>query len=125
MTKIKVQTDCGNSPKMEFLKDFNTAFGTGNTKFLIDNVTDDIVWNMIGDKTIKGKENYAKTINGMKDKDVSEFIIDNVLTHGTLGAANGVVKMKNGKNYAFSDIYEFKSASSKILKTITSYVIEI
>lgn len=125
MTKIKVKTDCGHSPKREFLKDFNMAFGKGKAKFLIENVTEDIFWNIIGDRTIEGKVAYAKAINEMKNKEVSEFVIEKIVTHGKEGAVNGKVKMKDGKEYAFSDFYEFKNTKSTNLKTITSYVIEI
>ena len=109
MTKITLKTDCGHSPKKEFLKDFNVAFGKGNTKFLADHVTDDIVWTMVGDKNIEGKE----------------CIIEKVVTHGKEGAVNGIMKMENGKEYAFSDFYEFKNSTSTEVKTITSYVIQI
>lgn len=125
MTKITLKTDCGHSPKREFLKDFNVAFGKGDVKFLTENVTEDVIWNMVGDKTIEGKDDYSKAIKKMKDKKVSEFVIEKIVTHGKEGAVNGIVKMKDGKNYAFSDFYEFKNTKSTDLKTITSYVIKI
>lgn len=62
MTKIASSPNCENSPKMEFLKDFNIAFAKGNMEFLIENVTDKIVWNIIGDKKIEGKENYVEEL---------------------------------------------------------------
>ena len=49
MTKIISSPDCGNSPKMELLKEFNIAFAKGDVKFITESVTDDIVWNIIGD----------------------------------------------------------------------------
>ena len=125
MTKIVSSPNCGNSPKMEFLKEFNIAFAKGNIKFLIENVTEDVVWEMVGDKTIEGKNEYSKTITKMKDEKVSEFVIEKIVTHGKVGAVNGIVRMKNGKNYAFSDFYEFKNTKSTDLRTITSYVIKI
>lgn len=125
MTKITLKTDCGHSPKREFLKDFNVAFGKGNTKFLTDNVTDDIVWKMVGDKTIEGKEAFSKAIHKMADQKVAECVIEKVVTHGKEGAVNGIIKMEKGKEYAFSDFYEFKNTKSTDLRTITSYVIQI
>lgn len=60
MTKIISSPNCGNSPKMEFLKDFNIAFAKGNLEIIADSVTDDIVWNIIGDRKIEGKENFMQ-----------------------------------------------------------------
>lgn len=125
MTKITLKTDCGNSPKREFLKNFNVAFGSGDTKFLIDNVTDDVVWEMVGDKIIEGKESYSKAIHKMADSEVAECVIEKVITHGKEGAVNGMMKMANGKGYAFSDVYEFKNVKATEIKKITSYVIEL
>lgn len=125
MTKITLKTDCGHSPKRKFLKEFNVAFGIGNTKFLTDNVSDDIVWTMVGDKTIEGKEAFSKAIHKMAEQKVAECVIEKVITHGKEGAVNGLMKMENGKEYAFSDFYEFKNTKSTDVSMITSYLIQI
>lgn len=125
MTKITLETDCGHSPKREFLKDFNAAYGKGKSTFLTENVTDDIVWNIMGGKTIEGKETYAAALEEMKKKEVAEMTIEKVVTHGKEGAVNGTLKMADGKKFAFADFYEFKNTSSTELKSITSYTIEV
>ena len=125
MTKIISSPNCENSPKMKFIKEFNIAFAKGNLEFLMENVTDDIVWNIIGNKKIEGKEKFTEELKKMKSEKVIELIIDQTLSHGKEGASNGVMKMKNGKKYAFSDFYVFKNTKSTDLKLITSYVIEI
>ncbi|GET25548.1 nuclear transport factor 2 family protein [Prolixibacter sp. NT017] len=125
MTKITVGADCGNAPKREFLKEINIAFAKGNEDFLIDSVTDTIVWNMIGDRIIEGKETFKKELEKMKAEKVSELILDRILTHGKEGAVSGVMKMQNGKTYAFSDFYEFSGAKGVRVKSISSYIIEI
>lgn len=125
MTKIVSSPNCGNSPKMELLKEFNIAFAKGNVEYIIESVTDDIVWNIIGDKKIEGKETFAKEFEKMKSKKATELIIDQILSHGKEGASNGIIKMQNGKEYAFSDFYKFKGAKGGQIKSITSYVIKI
>jgi len=82
---------------MEFLKQYNIAFAEGNLTFLIDSVSDDIVWNIIGDQQIEGKVNFAKALEEMKSVKASELIIDQILSHGKEGAANGMMKMQNGE----------------------------
>lgn len=125
MTKIISSPNCGNSPKMTFLKEFNIAFAKGNLEFLIENVTDDIVWNVIGDRKIEGKERFTEQLARMKSEKAKELIIDHILSHGKEGASSGTIKMQNGKKYAFSDFYVFKNTKSTDLKSITSYIIEI
>lgn len=125
MTKIISSPNCGNSPKMTFLKEFNIAFAKGNLEFLIENVTDEIVWNIIGNRKIEGKEKFTEELAKMKSEKATELIIDQILSHGKAGASSGIMKMQNGKKYAFSDFYMFKNTKSTDLKSITSYVIEI
>jgi|SRR5690554_1501409 len=125
MTKIISSPNCGNSPKMEFLKEFNIAFAEGNVKFLTESVTDEIIWNIIGDRKIEGKENFGEELKKMKEEKTTELILDQILSHGKEGAANGIMKMQNGKKYAFSDFYLFKGARGAKIKSITSYVIGI
>ncbi len=125
MTKIVSSPNCGNSPKMELLKEFNVAFAKGNVKFITESVTDDIVWTIIGDRKIEGKGKFTEELEKMKSEKTTELIIDQILSHGKEGATNGIIKMQSGKKYAFSDFYKFKGAKSAKIKAITSYVIEI
>lgn len=123
MTKIISSPNCGNSPKMEFLKEFNIAFVKGNVEFITESVTDDIVWDIVGDRKIEGKEKFREELEKMKSEKATELRIDQILSHGKEGATNGIIKMQNGKKYAFSDFYKFKGAKGSKIKSITSYVI--
>lgn len=121
MTKIVSSPNCGNSPKMEFLKQFNIAFAEGNITFLTDNVTQDIVWNIIGDKKIEGIEAFNSELEKMQLTKATELILNQILSHGKEGAANGLMTMENGNRYAFSDFYIFQSTKGEKIKAITSY----
>lgn len=125
MTKITSIPNCGNSPKMAFLREFNVAFAQGNVNFLIESVTDKIVWNIVGDKKITGKDNFVVEFEKMKTEKATELMLDQILSHGKEGAANGIMKMQNGKKYAFSNFYQFSTAKGTTVKSITSYVVEI
>lgn len=124
MTKIIVDADCGNSPKNIFLKDLIIAFAKGNSKFILENVTDDIVWNIVGNKLLEGKANVAKWLSQRLETKVAELSIDRVATHGKSGFINGKLKFKNGKTSMFCDAYEFSNTKGSAVKVITSYIIE-
>ncbi|MEP2772461.1 MAG: nuclear transport factor 2 family protein [Fulvivirga sp.] len=110
---------------MEFLKTFNIAFAKGDLEFITQSVTDDIVWNIIGDKKIEGKEKFTEELESMKSAKVSELVLEQILSHGKEGAVNGIMKMQDGKKYAFADLYVFQGAKGTKIKTITSYVIGV
>lgn len=125
MVKITIKTDCGNAPKREFLKKFNSAFAKGDVEFLIASVSDEIVWDRVGDKQINGKEEFTAELQNMKSEKTTELILDQILSHGKEGAANGVLEMESGKVYAFADFYCFTSAKGEKIKSITSYLVEL
>lgn len=125
MTKIISSPNCGNSPKMEFLKEFNIAFAKGDVEFITESVTEDIVWNIIGNKKIEGKEKFTMELEKMKSEKVSELVLEQILSHGKEGAVNGIIKMQDGKTYAFSDFYVFQGAKGTKIKSMTSYVIGV
>lgn len=52
-----IKTDCGNAPKREFLKEFNSAFAKGDIEFLVASVSDEVVWDIVGYRQINGKGN--------------------------------------------------------------------
>lgn len=125
MVKINIEADCGNSPKREFLKDFNIAFAEGNLAFIAENITDNIIWTMIGDKQIEGKDAFLDEFEQMNQQKTAELTVSKIITHGREGSANGKIVMSDGKTYAFSDVYEFQSAKGNSIKSITSYVIKV
>ncbi|MFT8320133.1 MAG: nuclear transport factor 2 family protein [Bacillus sp. (in: firmicutes)] len=124
--KITCVEDCGNSPKMSLLKAFHIAFARNDSDFILDNITDSISWDIIGQKRILGKENFLTELQQIAQINMTELHISNIITHGKTGSANGMFRLKNNKSYAFCDIYTFSSASKKAkIKEITSYVIEV
>ena len=125
MTKVTRSPDCGNSPKNIFIEKLTIAFAKGNSKFILRSVTDDIRWNIVGDRVIEGKDNFAEALERMNKGEVVELTMHHIATHGKAGAVNGTVKWRNRRTRAFCDIYEFGTARGASVQEITSYVIEI
>ena len=125
MTRVITSEDCGNSPKNIFVQDLSIALAKRDSKFILDNVTDDIRWNIVGDKLIEGKNSFAKALEKIKSDKAVQLTVDHVATHGKAGAVNGTTKMKNGKTRAFCDVYEFSNSKGNTVKEITSYIIEV
>jgi hypothetical protein len=112
-------------PQNKFVETLTIAFAKGDAKFILSHVTNDIRWNIVGDKSIQGKDNFAQALRSMKNEKAAELTIHHVATHGKAGAANGIRKLKNGKTRAFCDVYEFRGTTGTRVKEIASYVIDI
>ena len=125
MTRVIVGEDCGNSPKNIFVQNLTVAFAKGDSKFILGGVTEDIRWNIVGDRLIQGKAAFAQELEQLKKEKAVELMIHHIATHGKSGAANGTTKLKNGKTLSFCDVYEFNDTKGTRVQEITSYVIEI
>lgn len=123
MPKIIISEDCGNSPKNIFVQELTIALGSGDVSSVLNRVTDDIRWNILGERVIQGKDHLAEALE--KANKVVELSVHHVATHGRAGAVNGARKFKNKNAQAFCHVYEFRDAKGTSIKEITSYVIEV
>jgi len=127
MSKLKINSkpDNGKSPIRTFLIDMNIAFAEGNLKFIAENISESIHWNIVGGERAEGKTAFIQLFESMKSNSVAELIFDNIITHGKEAAVSGSIIMNDGKKYSFADIYVFESTGKTIIKSITSYIINI
>ncbi len=114
--------------KEQFLRKFNEAFATGDTKFLIAHVTKDIIWTIYGDQYIDGIEAFSAAVEAMKTDTEVQLTIDKVITHGSSAAVNGIMEMMKNETmvrYAFSDVYTLSGFKNPKVKQMKSYVLKI
>jgi hypothetical protein len=120
-----ISEDCGNSPKNLFVQDITIAFAKGDSTFILSKVTDDFRWNIIGDQLIERKDRFAEILNTLKQDPAEVLTIRHIATHGKAGAADGTIRLENGRLLAFCHVYEFSNSKGRAIKEITSYFIEI
>jgi ketosteroid isomerase-like protein len=120
---LLIRPNCGNSPKMKLVQDLTIYFASYAIPKVMDYLTEDIKWTLVGDSPIEGKANFEAALQSMSDNKASKLTIHQILTHGKEAAVHGEMVMEDGKTYAFADFYEFASAKSEKVKAIVSYVI--
>lgn len=123
--KINIKPDCGNAPKKERIRDFNLAFARMDIDYLANAVTDDLVWEMVGGKTHKGKAAFLESLKEMEGFVATEITLDQIITHGAEGAGSGYMRYEGGLTVHFADMYRFSSAKGSKIKTLTSFGIEV
>lgn len=113
----------------KFLREVNKAYESGDDKFFMDHITDDICWTIVGEKDIAGKAEFKEVLDQMKDMPSLEIEVENVFQSGDRGIVEGVLISRNRlgqkKHYGFCDIYKFAESKDLRLRAITSYVIDI
>lgn len=126
MPTINIPDDCGNSPKKLFLKDFNIAFIKNDLAKILESLTDDVRWNMVGSKVVEGKEAIKEFILPMMESKGTELTINSIITHGKTAAVDGVMAFEDGSRIAFCDIYTFSGHDDNAkIKEMTSYIVEL
>ncbi|NLN33515.1 MAG: hypothetical protein GX159_07970 [Flavobacteriaceae bacterium] len=125
MATINIKTDCGNAPKKEFLKQLHIALAQGDSAFVIENIADDVHWEIIGNHTITNKQELEKRLSDNPLWNVTELNLDAIITHGNEASANGSVVTAENLKFAFCNMYKFRGFKGPILKHIKTYIIEL
>lgn len=112
----------------EFLTKLNEAFAKSDSEYIIDKVSDDVRWNIIGDQIIEGKDSFSSVIREMETDEAFILRINNIVSQGSTAVVDGTIQSKSpigdNKSYAFCDIYKFANTDEPLIEEITSYVIE-
>jgi hypothetical protein len=123
--KVVCADDCGNAPKKKLLLEFSVAWARGDLHFIAQQIADQILWERVGKETIFGKDAFMQRLAQSKDCQVSEIVIDQIITHGYTAALNGTAAFGE-KRCSFCNVYLFNSASKHAkIKKITTYAIEV
>jgi hypothetical protein len=123
MVKVISRDDCGNAPRKRVLLDWLTALASGDLDKVLGELSESIVWDIVGDRQVEGldaaRQYVLERMDGYPGKALR---IDNIITHGTTAAANGTLVTKDGRSLAFCDVYTFTRASvTGKIRTITTY----
>ncbi|GHE31673.1 nuclear transport factor 2 family protein [Sphingobacterium griseoflavum] len=121
--KTSVPNYCGNSPKMQFIADFNLAYAASDIASALSFLHEDIQWEIIGEQMMHGHDAVRDFIEKNANLSVISFELQDVLSHGKLGSACGQLKLSN-ETIHFADFYEFSSHSAKAtIKRIKTFAL--
>jgi len=120
MLKIIVPKDCDNAPKKRLLRDLQIAHARGNVEEVLSYFTEEVQWDVPGQSVLTGKESIRQFLNQMSSLSTQALYLDQIITHGKEAAVRGRLVFEN-REVRFADFYEFRSAGSKEIKTITTF----
>ena len=89
----------------------NAAFAQNNPEGFLTHCADDVVFTMVGDTAVRGKDAVRKWMASMNGEP-PKFTVQNVIAEGDFATSHGEMTMKDkdGKigQYAYCDIYRFR-----------------
>lgn len=117
MTQIIRSVDCGNSPKNQMVEDLAVAFESGDSGSLSSVLEQAARWNCAAFELVTA-ETILASVRAQPKPD--EVFIDRVMSHGKVGAVNGVSR-RGGAERRFCYVFAFSSVKCQRLSRIESY----
>lgn len=108
----------------EIVKKVDASFAEGNVEGFLDNCADDIVWQIVGDRTKTGKEDIRQWMSEMEGHEPPKINAKNhVAENDTVVAYGDMTMSEKGETVAYSycDIYRFENGK---IAELASYVIK-
>ena len=110
--------------RKEIIQRINEAFAENDLEKVLSFCTDDFIWTMVGDSTVKGKDPIRKWMASM-DPQAPQFTIDQTIAEGDSVVTRGNMLMQQKKDgpwipYTFCDVYRF--AGDRVAE-LTAFVI--
>ena len=101
-----------------------TTFDNNDSDGLLDLMTDDFEWDMVGEQTVKGKEQVRQMFEKTEGSEMISCTKELKMLDGNNAGCNGIVKMKNAKGEIsemyYCDLYVFENGLLKKMVTYSS-----
>lgn len=114
---------------IDFLRAYNNAFIAPDLDFILNNVTDDVRWEMVGEPIIDGKAAFTRAMKQMEGMTTLEMHVDDIFFSEGKGAVHGTMRTRNaaGKEYhfAFCDLYALRGESEPKVAGIKAFVLPL
>ena len=120
--KVTRSADCGNSPKNHLVEDVCVAMASLDVVAVRDLLSENVHWRRVGKDDVEGLEEVIEAVQ--RGKRPRSVLIDQVVTHGRGGAANGEVVSAAGRKVAFCHVFRFANARGSAVQRIVSYVVK-
>lgn len=109
------------------IEKMNRAFASCDIDFLLDHVTEDIKWEIVGEDTMEGVNDFKDILEKLKDHGGMDITVNEITMGDNRAVVEGTVRLKKpGKRrrYAFCDIYTFQKKKPKI-RQLRTYITHI
>lgn len=123
--KITYNQDASGSTRKNLLYDITLLFVQYKVDTLKNYFDEDIVWALVGDSPIVGKDNFTNALRKMGANKANELTIHDIMVDSKSGAVHGEMTMEDGTQYGFSDFYIFTSSERTLIKSIRSYIVKL
>ncbi|RNF41148.1 nuclear transport factor 2 family protein [Planococcus salinus] len=109
----------------QFLQSLNDAFIAGDTHFFEDNITDDVIWSIVGNSKIYGKTGFLNFVKENSNVQSTERSIDRVISEGLDLSVTGLIFTEKTAVSAYHDVYRFSGKGKGEIIELTSFLLKL
>jgi ketosteroid isomerase-like protein len=113
----------------EFFQKINESFANGDVDFLMDHVTEDIHWEMVGNERLQGKQKVEEMFEPMRGEKIENYVTNNIITHGNTAIIEGKMDMPkedgNTATYAFCDLYKLDKFKNGKIQEVKAFLVKL
>ena len=125
MVEVAVEEDCGNAPKKAVIKDWLVSLTIGEADLVTSQLAENARWEVVGSRTVEGMTDISTIVTELSELPVSTLMIGNVLSHGKRVAADGSLKLRDGREVRFAHFFTFSGHGRKAkISEITTFTID-
>lgn len=103
----------------KIVEKINDAFSKNDVDAFLANCTEDIVFEMIGHKLVRGKDNVRSFMTEMSGDSLPKFTVERVIEEGDFAVCSGDMEMDeegSPSTYSYCDMYKFRDGKAAELR---------
>ncbi|MGB3633319.1 MAG: nuclear transport factor 2 family protein [Rubrobacteraceae bacterium] len=125
MVDVVVEEDCGNAPKKVLIKDWLVSLATGEIDAVTSQLTEDAQWDVAGSRAAEGMKGVSTIVAELGTLPVATLVIGNILSHGKRVAADGSLRLRDGREVRFAYFFTFSGhGRTAKISEISTYAID-
>ncbi|RPI74182.1 MAG: hypothetical protein EHM47_04310 [Ignavibacteriales bacterium] len=115
----------------ELIKKITQAYINGDKNFVLNHLSNEIKWKIVGMPEITGKNNFIKTMEvldcwlSVPEENKVNIIIKNIIAEGAYVVVEGTCKGNfsvSNSNPSYCDVYRIKDG---LIEEITTYIVDV
>jgi uncharacterized protein len=97
----------------------NDAFADNDVEAFLAHCTDDIVFEMVGHRLVRGKDNVRSFMAEMSGNSAPKFTVERLFEEGDFAVCSGEMEMEEDGSpsaYSYCDMYKFRDGKASELR---------
>jgi ketosteroid isomerase-like protein len=119
--------EAATSMRKRIVEAYFDGFRGGDHAAILACLTDDVVWHIVGFKTLRGKAEFDSEIENDRFEGHPELTVDRLVEegHSLVALGSGLGRMREGGELRFAFCTAFELTDADAIAQVTSYIVPL